>query len=311
MIRDDDDEPAQRVRGLVRPPPDQGAEADRLHAEVRARLFGGPAPRMTIGPYLVIRRLGRGGMGTVHLARRDGESFAVKTVIDPHPIALARLRREARALRELVHPHIVRIEDTGEYEGGLYVAMEYIEGPTLREHLGQARSWKDVVSLVSEVGDALAAAHRLGVLHRDVKPDNVLIDRYGTAKLVDFGLAKALPGTRAQTHDTLADSLTRTGAALGTVGYAAPEQLLGRAVDPRTDQFGLCATLYEMLWGRLPFSGATTDAIALAAIAGRVDRPPTNTHVPDHIVAAILRGLSPDPADRHPDMHTLVTRLRT
>ena len=286
-------------------------EADRLRADVRARLFGGPPPRMCIGPYEVVRRLGQGGMGMVYLGRQGDRQLAVKTVISPGPTALARLRREARALRELVHPHVVRIEDTGTYEHGFYVAMEYLEGPTLRECLGSARRWQDVVSAIAAIGDALVAAHELGILHRDVKPDNVLVDRDGTAKLVDFGLVKALPGTQAREHDTLADPLTRTGATLGTVGYAAPEQLLGRALDPRTDQFGLCASLYELLWGRLPFSGATSDAVALAAIAGRIDPPPPVTSVAPQVIALILRGLAPEPSDRHTDMRTLVAALRS
>jgi eukaryotic-like serine/threonine-protein kinase len=264
---------------------------------------------MRIGDYQVVRRLGRGGMGTVYLARRDGQLFAIKITVDPHPTALARLRREARALRELVHPSIVRIEDTGSYEHGFYVAMEYIEGPTSRESLARVDRLDDVLRPLLQVGEALAAAHERGIVHRDVKPDNILIDRSGTAKLVDFGLAKGLPGTPAHEHATLADPLTRTGATLGTVGYAAPEQLTGRTVDPRTDQFGLCATLYELLFDRLPFSGETIDAMALATIAGRVDPPPAHTDVPAPVVAAILQGLAPCPPDRHPNIATLLRRL--
>jgi eukaryotic-like serine/threonine-protein kinase len=126
---------------------------------------------------------------------------------------------------------------------------------------------------------------------------------------VDFGLAKGLPGTPAEEHDSLSDPLTRTGATLGTVGYAAPEQLTDRTVDPRTDQFGLCATLYELLFHRVPFSGETIDAMALATIAGRVDPPPAHTGVPDPVVAAILRGLAPSPSDRHPDIATLLRTI--
>ncbi len=310
MAAEDEDERARKKRALPPPPPDDSPEAQRLQAEVRSRLFGSPPPRVMIGPYEVVRRLGRGGMGTVHLARRSDRLFAVKTLVARDEIAAARLRREARALQELDHPHVVRIEETGAWTHGLYVAMEYVEGPTLREHPTAGRSWLDVVALLVPIGEALAAAHARGILHRDVKPDNVLIDPTGIAKLVDFGLAKALPGTRAEDLATLAEPLTRTGASLGTIGYASPEQLLGRALDPRADQFSLCATLYEMLWGRLPFSGPTTDAIGLATVAGRVDPPPSDTTVPPSIVAAVLRGLRPDPRSRHRDIPTLLTHLR-
>lgn len=311
MAAPEDDVEDDREHGSFRlapPPLEQGPEASRLEAEVRARLFGAPPPQMRIGPYEVIRRLGHGGMGTVHLARLRARLFAVKTSARPDPTTLARLRREARALRELDHPHVVRIENAGTYEHGIYVAMEYVEGPTLRQYLRGA-AWQDVVRVFVDVGEALAAAHELGIVHRDVKPDNVVVDGTGTAKLVDFGLAKALPGTEAQGHDTLADPLTRTGAALGTVGYAAPEQLMGHPIDARADQFGLCASLYEMLWGRLPFSGATSDAIGLATVAGRID-PPPQTAVPSEIAKAVLRGLARHPAHRHRDVRALLICLR-
>lgn len=307
----EDDDADLRRRGLERPPDDRGTEAERLQADVRARLFGTAAPRVTIGPYAVIRRLGRGAMGTVYLASKDGQPFAVKVLAAPSATAAARMRREARALRELVHPHVVRIEDSGTHGDGVYVAMEYVAGTTLREHVARGASWRAIVGLGADVGDALAVAHARGILHRDVKPDNILIDANGTAKLADFGLAKALPGEHAETYGTMADPLTRTGATLGTVGYAAPEQLLGRTQGPAADQFGLCATLYEMLWRRLPFSGATTDAIGLAAIAGRIDAPPRDTEVPAEIVTAIVKGLAKAPEDRHPSVRAVAEILRT
>lgn len=282
----------------------------RLEAEVRARLFGGGSPRARIGPYEVVRRLGQGGMGTVYLARHDGRLLAVKTSTQQGDAALGRLRREARALRTLEHPHIVRIEDAGSYDQGVYVAMEYVDGPCVREYLRGMTRWRDVARIFSQIADALACAHDLGIVHRDVKPDNIVLDLDRTAKLVDFGLAKALPGTAAHEYATLADPLTQTGAPLGTVGYAAPEQLLGRELDGRADQFGLCASVYEMFWGRLPFSGATDDAIGLATIAGKIDPPPADTPVPAAIVSGVLRGLACDPADRHPNIRVLARLLR-
>jgi|LNFM01.2.fsa_nt_gb serine/threonine protein kinase len=289
-------------------------EDERLRAEVRARLFHRTAERSTIGPYQVSARLGVGAMGSVYRARTpDGRDVAIKLVERGHGQALARLRRESRALRELDHPHIVRIEDTGDIDEGAYVVMELVDGESLRSaitcrdpRLADARA---CLTMLLPVLDALAHAHGLGLLHRDVKPDNVLLGTGDIAKLADFGLATGEPGSAAAERESLGGKLTRTGAAVGTVGYAAPEQLLGQHVDQRADQFAACVTLWEALFGVLPFHGKSVDAIGLAAVAGRIDAPP-HDRVPAPVVAILRRGLAPTPAARHADVRALASALR-
>jgi eukaryotic-like serine/threonine-protein kinase len=295
-------------RSALRPGVD-GVEGRCLEADLRSRLFGGERAEVRVGPYAIERRIGRGGMGNVYLARAgDGRAIALKIVAAADEQSRSRLRREARALAELAHPNIVRFEKIGDCNDGLYVAMELVDGPSLRDHLVEA-PWHEIVRMLIAVALALDAAHGVGVVHRDVKPENILVDRSGVAKLADFGLAKALPGTAATRHQTLAVPLTESGVSLGTIGYASPEQLMNRPVDPRTDQFSFCATLYEMMWNRLPFSGKTAEAMGLAAVTGRIDPPPSDTCVPPPVIRAVRQGLAPDPAGRHTDMRALARML--
>ncbi|HWB78459.1 MAG TPA: serine/threonine-protein kinase [Nannocystaceae bacterium] len=290
-------------------PPGGAFEAQRLHDEVRTRLFG-RAGATEIGGYRIARKLGHGAMGIVYLAHTpDDRAVAIKVVASPGEEAQRRLRREARALAELDHPHIVRVHDVGEFEHGCFVVMDYIDGVTARAWLDAHQDRAARVAMLLPIGDALVAAHARGILHRDVKPDNVLIGTDGVPKLVDFGLAKATPDADVALDSSGAERLTRTGATLGTLGYAAPEQLLGNAVDHRADQFAFCVSLWEALFGVLPFSGATADAIALAAIAGRIDEPRAHDVAPK-LLAAVRQGLAPDPAKRHRDVATLLRAIR-
>jgi eukaryotic-like serine/threonine-protein kinase len=305
MSGDGDDDPGLR---RVAPRAGGGFEHDRRRAEVRARLFGDAPPAATIGPYEISEVIGEGGMGVVYRARAPGSEreVAVKVMRVPSALVRARLQREARALQALSHPHVVRVEASGETnDGGFFIVMEHVQGPTLRQWLAAAPRRPAVLERFVELADALAAAHRLGLIHRDVKPDNVRMTLEGHAKLLDFGLAKALLGTEAADLTHLGERLTATGAWLGTPGYAAPEQLLGRDVDARADQFALCVSLYEALWGRLPFTGKTADAVGVAAVAGRIQSPPEGDGVPPAVRAAVLRGLMPKPADRFSDLGQL------
>jgi eukaryotic-like serine/threonine-protein kinase len=284
-------------------------EGQRLHDEVHARLFGRDGAT-TIGAYRVVRKLGHGAMGIVYLASApDGGAVAIKVVVGSGNEAQRRLRREARALAELDHPNIVRVHEAGEFEHGCFVVMDYIEGTTARAWLDAHTDRAARVAMLLPIGDALVAAHARGILHRDIKPENILIDRDGVPKLVDFGLAKAAPDGEVSLATSGADRLTRTGATLGTLGYAAPEQLLGKPIDHRADQFSLCVTLWEALFGVLPFAGATADAIALAAIAGRIEQPRAHD-APAAWVAAVRRGLAVDPEQRHRDVAALLRALR-
>jgi serine/threonine protein kinase len=289
-------------------PPGGAFEAQRLHDEVRTRLFGRTGAT-AIGGYRIVRKLGHGAMGIVYLAHaQDGRAVAIKVVASPGEEAQRRLRREARALAELDHPHIVRVHDVGEFEHGCFVVMDYIDGVTARAWLDAHEDRAARLAILLPIGDALVAAHARGILHRDVKPDNVLIGDDGVPKLVDFGLAKAAPDGDVALDTSGAERLTRTGATLGTLGYAAPEQLLGKSVDHRADQFAFCVRLWEALFGVLPFSGATADAIALAAIAGRIDEPRVHDVAP-HLLAAVRTGLAPEPARRHRDVASLLRAL--
>lgn len=310
MADDSDDEAP--LRG-VSPPRGAGFEHERRRAQVRAGLFGDAPPKPSIGPYEILEAIGEGGMGVVYRARAPGATHdvAVKLMRVPSAAVRRRLQREARALEALSHPHVVAVEGCGELDdGGFFVAMEHVEGVTLRAWIAGAPPRTAILQRFVEIADALSAAHRIGIIHRDVKPDNVCVTPGGSAKLLDFGLARALAGSHAAELTHLGDRLTATGAAMGTPGYAAPEQLLGREVDARADQFGLCVSLYEALWGRLPFAGKTADAIGVAAVAGRVQPPPEGDGVPPVVREAVLRGLRPKPADRFADLEQLGAILR-
>jgi serine/threonine protein kinase len=284
-------------------------EAERLRAEVHARLFGG-ASSPTIGKWQVVARIGKGAMGTVYRARADdGHEVAIKVVPGASTSGQARLRREAKALRELAHRNIVEIVDVGEFEHGSWVAMELVAGDTVRQMMATPASWTTWIERLCPIGDALGAVHRAGLVHRDVKPDNIVVGADGVAKLVDFGLAKAEPGTAAALVSQLGDPLTRTGASVGTPGYASPEQMLGKDVDGRTDMFGLAVTMWEAIFGVLPFRGATADAIGLAAIGGRIATPPAGV-APLELVHALRRALAADPAARYTDVDAFVGVLR-
>jgi eukaryotic-like serine/threonine-protein kinase len=316
-----DDPPRRRAsdasgvdRGLGRAPepdPVQRLEQERLHVELRARLFGEPRRAVSIGRYELLHKLGQGGGGTVFAVRdpEGGQHRALKLVESGDPRALARLRREGRVMSALVHPHIVRVHEVGSHGDAVFVVMDLVEGVTLRAWLGSARPWREVLACLLPVVDGLAAAHVLGILHRDLKPDNILVQPPAHAWLLDFGLAKPLPASAAEGLTHMSQPLTRTGAVLGTVGYIAPEHLLGQPVDVAGDQFALCVVLWEALYGQAPFVGATADAIGLAALQGRVQALPPS-EVPTEIEAVLRQGLHATPGQRHASVQALGEALR-
>nr|MBA3393985.1 serine/threonine protein kinase [Deltaproteobacteria bacterium] len=211
------------------------------------------AAGQVIGHFVIREKLGEGGMGTV-LAARDadlGRPVALKVVkrgVD-HPAYRARLLREAQVMARLEHPNVLRVYEVGSDRGRLFIAMELVDGVTLAAWLRvQRRPWREVLAMFAQVGAGLAAVHRAGLVHRDFKPDNVLVDREGRARVADFGLARLDPGTGVASPE-LALSLTRTGVLLGTPGYMAPEQYLDGNVDARADQFSFCVALAEALRG--------------------------------------------------------------
>ncbi len=277
-------------------------------------LLDGP---ILVGRYVVLDRLGQGAMGEVMLAYDPKllREVALKLVFAAGGDASARMLREAQALAQLNHPNVVGIYDVGEHEGSVFMAMEYVRGRTLRQWLEQApRSWREVVAVLRQAGRGLAAAHRAGLVHRDVKPDNILVADDGRVCVADFGLARADAmvaeasgsGEIASHSDPeLAVPLTQTGTVLGTLAYMAPEQHQGAVADAAVDQYALCVTAYEALLGRRPFGARDLLASKLAGPPA----PPGDAAVPRVIVRAVLRGLAPKPADRWPSIEALLVQL--
>jgi tetratricopeptide (TPR) repeat protein/predicted Ser/Thr protein kinase len=278
-----------------------------------------------IGRYLVLGRLGAGGMGVVYAAF-DPEldrKVAIKLIRGrPDAEAQARLLREAQAMARLSHPNVVACYDVGTFQGQIFIAMEFVRGETLGAWMKRGpRSWREVLAVFLPAGRGLAAAHDAGLVHRDFKPDNVLVDSEGRARVTDFGLARAADSvelaaavSRPAMHElevsgALAAPLTRHGAILGTPAYMAREQHLGLVADARTDQFAFCASLYQALHGQLPFAGRTVLELAENVLEGRIDEPPRARKVPLFLQRAVLRGLSREPAQRWPDMHHLLRAL--
>ncbi|MBZ5713701.1 protein kinase domain-containing protein [Nannocystis pusilla] len=299
-----------------------GVDDRRLFAELRSRLFArGAAPR--IGRYRLVHALGAGAMGEVHLAFDDelDRPVALKLVHAhlANPRSTARLRVEARALARLAHPNVVHVYEVGEHDGRTYLAMERIEGGSLRDWLAgrPGPGWEQVLAAYLDAARGLAAAHRAGVIHRDFKPDNILRGVDGRVAVVDFGLA-ALECGDAEPGETMLERASeawrdgsstpeRTGEVAGTPAYMPPEQFRGRA-DARADQFALCVSIYEGLWGRRPFPRRTVEEV----LRGRVDWTPAEP--PADAVARWLwpilrRGLDVAPARRWDDVDALLAAI--
>jgi tetratricopeptide (TPR) repeat protein len=281
-----------------------------------------PAPTLgeLIGRYVVSHRLGEGGMGVVYAAY-DPEldrRVALKLIRgtfggDASARELQdRLVREAQAMARIAHPNVVTVHDVGRHGDQVFVAMELIDGETLQQWLARApRSRAEVLDVFARAGRGLAAAHAAGLVHRDFKPNNVMIDRDGRVRVTDFGLARTsgVPdvGGGALSPARVERALTASGALMGTPAYMAPEQLARDPVDARTDQFSFCVALYEALSGTRPFTAADTDELRAAILASRLARP--QKRVPRRLLAAVERGLAPSPDARWPSLDALLAEL--
>ena len=270
------------------------------------------------GQFRIERLLGKGGMGAVFLARdlRLDRDIALKLGNVVSASALHRVEREALALARLQHPNVVVIHQVGKHEDRLYLAMEYVAGGNARQWLErQRRSWREIALLYAAAAEGLAAAHAAGFIHRDFKPDNVLVGEDGRPRVADFGLVRATtdshdPAAAVVTSSPSLGSMTQTGAVLGTPAYMAPEQFAGTATDARTDQFALCASVWEALFGNRPYSGSTPDEIAQSIDQARFELPKHDRHVPRRVIAALRRGLSRDREARWPSLAPLIAELR-
>ena len=254
-----------------------------------------PAIGDRIDRFAILAELGAGAMGAVFLAADTQLDRRIAVKVLTRGTQDSRLLDEARALAKLQHPNVVAIHDVGRWNDRVYLAMEYIEGGSLASWLDDHTDWTVRLDAFVQAAHGLAAAHRAGLVHHDVKPSNIMVGNDGRVRLVDFGLARATPD--------LAD-----GTPAGTPRYMSPEQRRGVLADARTDQFSLCVALYEALFDAHPFAGDTADERAEAVFADRVEIP-RGTSVPAHVTAAVVKGLACDPAKRHPTIDALVQAL--
>jgi hypothetical protein len=276
-----------------------------------------------LGRYVILSRIGKGGMGVVYAAYDPDldRKVALKLLLSHHGGGVdgrLRLLREAQAMAQLTDPNVVAVYDVGAFGDRVWIAMEFIHGQTLSSWLKQRpRSWREVLPVFLRAGDGLAAAHTAGLVHRDFKPDNVMIDETGRVHVMDFGLVRSdrsltkdLPNPLSDLRglDALRAMLTHEGAMVGTPQYMAPEQWAGTNTDTRTDQFSFCVALWEALHGGPPFAATTVDELVVAVLEGRLQKP-ANSRVPRWLNRAMLRGLQVDPGRRFPTTRALLDAL--
>jgi predicted ATPase len=261
-------------------------------------------PGARLGPYEIVALLGSGGMGDVYRARdpRLGRDLAVKVLsgrFSTDPEALERFGREACSASALNHPNVVTIYDVGEHDGTRYIAMELVEGRSLRGTLAEgAVPIRDVLDLTAQVTDALASLHERGIVHRDLKPENIMISESGLVKLLDFGLSKLARTDRASASTT--ELFTEPGVVLGTVSYMSPEQATGVSVDFYSDQFSFGAVLYEMVTGKRPFErGSAVETLAAILLEEPTPIAQLNPGIPAPLFWIVERCLAKAPAGRY------------
>jgi len=279
-------------------------------------------PGSTVNEHFRIEReLGVGGMGVVYLAEdtRLHRKIALKLHARlTHEIGVQRMMREAAAMAQLNHPNVLTVHEVGTIDDHVFIAMEFVDGHTLREWMREKpRTWAEIRPVMLAAGEGLAAAHAAGLVHRDFKPENVLISTTGRVSVADFGLARtaedgaeATAGAAHAASDAPVSSLTRTGVIMGTPAYMAPEQCDSAQVDARADQFAFCVTMYEALYGRRPFVGKALVELLDEIARGNIRPPAEHTDVPRWLHDAVARGLSAAPSERYEDMPELLAELR-
>ena len=274
----------------------------------------------TLGHYKILDRIGAGGMGEVYRARdtRLGRTVAIKVMIADvagDPDRRARFLQDARPTVALSHPNIAALYEIGEDQGQLFLVFEYVPGQTLKNVIaGRPLNPRRAIDLAVQIADALADAHAEGIVHRDIKSDNIIVTPKGNAKILDFGLAAWTAGgvERELAAQAATGMATVAGTTLGTVAYMSPEQALGERVDHRTDIFSLGIVFFEMLTGRLPFSGTTSTALALQIVQVSAPVPSSvNRSLPAELDAIVAKAMSKSLEQRYESAVTLAAELRS
>jgi predicted Ser/Thr protein kinase len=297
------------------------SEEEVALARAREQLVGRSPDRVRVGRYRIVDRLGAGGMGVVYSAHDDelGRPVAVKVLraeVGASAEHRQRLVREAQAMARLSHPNVVHVYEIGHHERSIFIAMELVRGVTLRRWLdAKHRSVEEILAMYLEAAQGLVAAHEAGLVHRDFKPDNVLVGDDGTPRVLDFGLARSGSDDAADperaSHVWPDDhDITVTGTVMGTPLYMAPEQLHGNKPDQRADQFAFCVALYEGLYGERPFTGSSLTTLAASIQRDRPNLGKRRPGISRRVATALRRGLSPAPDDRYPSMSALLDDLR-
>jgi tetratricopeptide (TPR) repeat protein len=309
------------VDNIVECPDDRG-DASRLLPNI---VTDGEAPLArgtSVSRFVVVDRIGVGGMGAVYSAY-DPEldrSVALKLIAakpgKQSETSRERLLREAQAMAKVSHPNVVHVYDVGVWNDRVFIAMELVNGETLREWMERnPDNWEQALALFVAAGRGLMAAHAAGIVHRDFKPDNVLVGKDGRVRVTDFGLARpagaTLPSEElSQSPTRLQQRITHTGTIMGTPAYMAPEQMTNEPLDERADVFSFCVALYEALYGQRPFAADSQRALLAQIATGRAAPPPPSSHVPQRLRAILLRGLRATPEQRFATMESLLAELK-